>query len=89
MIPGTQETGTPQTNLDRKIEQSLLTLELTEPKQNGALYFNLARMADTRDDKTEALRRYQRSLAELKAMKEPPEGAVPVVEGRIQELSQK
>ena len=75
-----------QTDLDRKIEQHLLALELTEPKQTGALYFNLARMADIRNDKAEALRRYRRSLAALKAMKEPPEGAVPVVEGRIREL---
>lgn len=43
MIPGTQETGTPRTGLDRKIEQHLLALKLTEAKQNGALYFTLAR----------------------------------------------
>ena len=54
MIPGTQETGTPQTDLDRKAEQHLLALKLTEPKQNGALYFNLARMADDRDDQAVA-----------------------------------
>jgi hypothetical protein len=89
VIPGTQETGTPQTSLDRKIEQHLLALKLTEANQNDALYFNLARMADTRDDKAEALRRYERSLAALKAMKEPPEGAVPAVEGRVRELGKK
>lgn len=89
MIPGMQETVTPQTRLDRKIEQRLLALKFTEAKQNGALYFNLARMADYRNDKAEALRRYERSLAAFKTMKEPPEGAVPEVEGRIRELSKK
>jgi tetratricopeptide (TPR) repeat protein len=78
-----------QTDLDRKIEQHLLALKLTEPKQTGALYFNLARMADTRNDQPEALRRYERSLAAFKTMMEPPEGAVPAVEGRIRELSKK
>jgi len=68
-----------QTDLDRQIEQNLLALKLTEPKQNAALYFNLARMADSRDDKAEALLRYERSLAVLKTMKEPPEGAVAAV----------
>ena len=57
MIPATQETGTPQTDLDRKIEQNLLALNLAEPKQNGALYFNLARMADYRDDQSRVSKR--------------------------------
>lgn len=87
MIPGTQETGTPQADLDRRIEQHLLTLKLTEPKQNDVLCFSLARMADYPDDRPEALRRYERSLAAFKSMKEPTEGAAPVVEKRIRALS--
>lgn len=63
MIPGAQEAGTPQTDLDCKIEQHLLALKPTEAKQKGALYFNLAHMADYRNDQAEALRRYERSLA--------------------------
>lgn len=87
-MPGTQETGTPQTHLDRKIEQHRLALKLTEAKQNGALYFKLAHMADNRIGPAEVLRRYERSLAAFETMKETPEGAVPVVEQR-RELSNK
>lgn len=68
-----------QTDLDRQIEQNLLALKLADARQNGALYFNLGRMADYRNDKAEALLRYERSLAVLKTMKEPPEGAVAAV----------
>lgn len=78
-----------QTDSDRKIEKALLALKPKDEQQNGALYFNLARMADLRSDKIEALRRYERSLAAFKTMKEPPEGAIPAVTRRIQELAQK
>lgn len=63
MIPGTQEAGSSQTNLDR--------------------------VADTRNDKAEALRHHEQSLAAFKTMKEQPEGMVPVLTQRVWELGKK
>ena len=53
---------------------SFATTTTSSAKQNGALYSNLAGMADHRNDQVEVLRRYERSLAAFKTMKEPPEG---------------
>lgn len=75
-----------QTDLDRKIERHLLALKPTDPQQIGALYFNLGRMADMRDDEAEAARRYQLSLAALKTLKEPPQGAIAAITQRLNEL---
>jgi tetratricopeptide (TPR) repeat protein len=76
-----QEAG--QSALDRKVEKNLLALKLTDARQNGALYFNLGRMADMRNDEGEAIKRYKRSLAALKTLKNPPEDAIPALEQRI------
>jgi tetratricopeptide (TPR) repeat protein len=73
-----------QSDLDRKVEKHLLALKLTDARQNGALYFNLGRMADMRSDEGEAIKRYKRSLAEMKTLKNPPEGAIPALMQRIQ-----
>lgn len=78
-----------QTDLDKRVEQYLLALDLKDSQQIGALYFNLGRMADQRDDKAEAVRRYKKSLAALKTLKEPPEGAIPALTKRIGELGGK
>lgn len=72
-----------QSALDRKVEKNLLALNLKDAQQNGALYFNLGRMADMRNDEGEAIKRYKRSLAALKTLKNPPEGAIPALEQRI------
>lgn len=72
------------TDMDRTVERNLLALKLTDAQQNGALYFNLARMADMRNDEAEAVKRYQRSLAELKTLKNPPDGAIEAITQRLQ-----
>jgi len=71
---------------DRRVERYLLGLKLKDAQQNGALYYNLARMADMRDDRAAALKRYRRSLAALKSLQQPPQGAIPAITERIAQL---
>ncbi|MHB8455878.1 MAG: tetratricopeptide repeat protein [Acidiferrobacterales bacterium] len=79
--------GAGETALDRKVERSLLALSLPDAQQIAAVYFGLGRMADMRNDKAEAVRRYQRSLAALKSLRKPPQGAIPAITQRIAELN--
>jgi|GEM_PF-2641609 len=75
-----------QTRDDRKVERDLLGLKPKGAQQTGALYYNLGRMADMRDDRAAALKRYRRALAALKTLKKPPQGAIPAIGGRIGQL---
>lgn len=75
------------THEDGRVEHDLLALKLTDAEKNGALYFNLARLADQRGDRVEALIRYRRSLSALKAASKRNDQAINVVTARIADLT--
>jgi tetratricopeptide (TPR) repeat protein len=81
--------GNEPDELDGEIEKRLLKLELKDTKQIGALYFNLARVADVRKDNAAAIKRYRRSLEAIKSLEKAPPGAIKSITNRINELNER
>lgn len=71
--------------IDDIVEERLAELDL-DAAAAGAVYFNLGRMADFKDQPELALARYKRSLGAFQSLENAPTGAIPVLERRIKEL---
>ena len=73
---------------DRELVKAIAAREFKNKAEEGAVFFNLGRFAELTGKKQEALKWYQKAVADFSTVPEPPDGAIAALQRLIANLSE-